>query len=379
VLWLVVFALVSIGGVFLFSNIAFDMLPEMEIPYLFIITTYPGADPETVEKSVTDVLESALTNTGGISKMTSVSKEQSSMILLEFEFGTNIDTKINRVRENIDMVKAALPDTATSPMVIQASANDEPIMRIGISSKDFSQNELRAFAKENIQDRLKQIEGIASCDVEGGQDALVRVSISQNRFEAYGLTISEIAGVLASQNLQLGAGFIEEGLVEYSIITSGEYDSVFAVANTVITKTDGADIRLGDIGEVVFDYAEERSAAYINGEPGVYLSIMKQGGSNTVNVADLAYRRLEVIQKTLPQGIELNIIQDSTTQTRAMIQELVNSALLGVVLAMAILFLFFRNIIGNYRPSGTGYAFYHWNFTGGKFTGGNFSGARAGK
>jgi HAE1 family hydrophobic/amphiphilic exporter-1 len=132
VLWLVVFALVSIGGIFLVSNIAFDMLPEVEIPYIAVVTMYPGADPETVEKAVTDVLEGGLANTSGITKMTSVSREQTSMVLLEFAFGTDMDTKINRVRENIDMVKSALPDTADAPLVILAKANDEPIMRIGI-------------------------------------------------------------------------------------------------------------------------------------------------------------------------------------------------------------------------------------------------------
>jgi HAE1 family hydrophobic/amphiphilic exporter-1 len=343
VLWLVVFALVSIGGLFLFSDIAFDMLPEVEIPYLTIITVYPGADPETVEKAVTDVLEAGLANTDGISKMTSVSRDQSSMILLEFGFGTNINAKINQVRENIDLVKAALPDTANSPLVMQAKANDDPIMLVGISGSGLSQNELRAFAKNNIRDQLRQIEGIASCDVEGGQDAMVRVAVSQNRLEAYGVTISEIAGALAAQNLQLGAGSIEEGLVEYSIKTSGEYDSVAAIANTVVARINSADIRLIDIGDVALDYTEERSGVYINGEPGVYLSIMKQSGANTIRIADQVYRRLETIRRTLPQGIDLAIIEDETTEIRGMVGELVNSALVGVALAIAVLFLFFRN------------------------------------
>ncbi|MDR0685661.1 MAG: efflux RND transporter permease subunit [Spirochaetaceae bacterium] len=344
VLWLVVFVLVCISGVFLFSSIAFDMLPEVEVPYLAVVTTYPGADPETVEKSVTDVIEAGLANTGGINKMTSVSREQSSMILLEFDFGTDIDVKANEARGNIDLIKSTLPDNAAAPMVLQIKANDQPIMLIGISGSGFSQNELRAYAKDELQNQLKQIEGVASCDVEGGQDALVRVAISQNRLEAYGVTISEIAGKLAAQNIQLGAGSIEEGLVEYSIKTSGEYDSVAAISNTVVAQMNGADIRLGDIGDVAMDYAEERSAAYINGEPGVYLSIMKQSGANTVQVADHVYRRLETLRKTLPQGVSLDIIQDDTTQIRAMILELVNSAVMGVVFAMIILFLFFRNL-----------------------------------
>jgi HAE1 family hydrophobic/amphiphilic exporter-1 len=344
VLWLAAFTLVCIGGIFLFSNIGFDMLPEVEVPWIFIITSYPGADPETVEKSVTAVLEAGLANTSGISKMTSVSREQTSRIWLEFEFGANIDAKINLVRENIDMVKSALPDDVGTPLVIQAKANDDPIMRIGISGGELTQNELRAFAKMNIRNQLTRIEGVASCDVEGGQDALVRVSVSQNRLEAYGVTISEIAAALAMQNAQLGAGFIEEGLVEYSVKTSGEFNSLAAIANTVVARINGADIRLCDFGEVVMDYAEEKSAVYINGEPGVYLSVWKQSGANTVQVADRVYRRLLAMRKNLPRGIGLDIIQDDTTFIRAMIQELVISAVMGIALAMAVLFLFFRNI-----------------------------------
>jgi HAE1 family hydrophobic/amphiphilic exporter-1 len=135
--------------------------------------------------------------------------------------------------------------------------------------------------------------------------------------------VSEIAGALAAQNVQLGAGSIEEGIVEYSIKTSGEYDSVAAIANTVVAQVNGADIRLGDRGDAVLDYAEEGSAAYINGEPGVYLSIIKQSGTNTVQVAEQVYQRLDGIRKILPQGLSLDIIQDETTQIRAMILELV--------------------------------------------------------
>jgi HAE1 family hydrophobic/amphiphilic exporter-1 len=344
VLWIVVFALVCMSALFLVSDIPFDMFPEIEAPYITVYTTYPGANPETIEKSVTNLLESALANTGGINEMQSQSREQVSIITMEFEFGTDMNEKMNLVRENIDQISASLPDNANKPRIILQNINDRPVMRIAVRGDNITRNELRAFARKNLVDGLQQVDGVASCDVEGGQDAIVQVSLSQNRLEAYGVTISEIAKVLAAQNFQLGAGYIAEGQVEYSIKTSGEYASIADVANTVIIGIGGADIRLCDIAEVTMDYSEERSTAYINGEPGVYLSIMKQGGANTVKVADEIYKRIEGIQKTLPENINLEIIQDSTVQIRNMIEELFNSAVLGVGLAMIVLFLFFRNI-----------------------------------
>ena len=350
VLWLVVFVLISISGFFMVSNIAVEKYPEVQMPYLVISTTYSGADPETVEKSVTNVLEAAIANTGGIQKMTSTSRSQSSLIILQFDFGTNMDVKTNRVRESIDRVKNMLPDNLASPIIMQLRPEDQPIMRIAVRGNTdsvLSQNDLRSIAKNELEDQFKQIEGIASVNVEGGQDSIVRVSLSQNRLEAYGVTITEIARSLTAQNRELGAGFIEEGLIEYSIKTSGEFSSLAEIANTVVLQIGGADIRLQDIGEVSFDFEEERSTVYVNGEPGVYLSIIKQSGANTVKVADQVYKRLKNLKKTLPKEINLEITQDDTLQTRAMLNELVNSAMSGVILAMLIVILFLRNINGS--------------------------------
>jgi HAE1 family hydrophobic/amphiphilic exporter-1 len=347
VLWLVVFALISICGIYLLSNVTVDMFPEAEAPWLVIYSTYPGADPETVEKSLTGVLEGALANTAGITKMESESREQIGIIFLEFAFGTDMDVKMNRVRENIDLVRDSLPETATAPVMMLLQANDEPIMRVALRANAGSgrdQNDLRALAKKEMQKQLEQIEGVATVSIGGGQDAIVQADLSQNRLEAYGITISEIADSLAAQNLQLGAGTIEEGLVEYSVKTSGEYASLADIAAAVVAGTGGADIRVEDIGEVRMGFRDERSAAYVNGEPGVYLSIMKQRGANTVSVAAAVYEKLDELKAALPLDISLEIIQDSTAQIRTMIAELLHSAAAGAALAMLVLLIFLRNI-----------------------------------
>jgi HAE1 family hydrophobic/amphiphilic exporter-1 len=343
VLGLVIFALVATVALFLVSNIAIDMFPDMSSPYLMVNTTYGGAGPETVEKSVTRLLESQLVNVSGLKNITSTSGEGSSQISMEFEFGANLDDKVNDIRDRLDRVKTMLPDGADLPRIFQMDPNSMPILRIAVQGNR-SVNELQAIASETIQDRLEQVDGVASTGVMGGVTQRVQVEISQNRLEAYGLTITGIAGSLASQNMEMGAGSIVDGSTSYSIRTTGEYGAIQDIAETVIARRGNADIRLVDIAQVKMGYPDETSAAYINGENGIFVTVTKQSGTNSVAVADKVYAKLDEIRAVLPSDIKLEIIQDNTTQVRNMISELLNTALMGAVLAMGILFLFLRNI-----------------------------------
>jgi HAE1 family hydrophobic/amphiphilic exporter-1 len=343
VLGIVVFGLIAIVALYLVSGITIDMFPETNMPMLVVTASYSGAGPETVEKSLTRVLEAQLINLSGLTEMTSTSGEGSSMIMLEFDYGSNLDAKTNDIRDRIDRVRRRLPDEADTPSIMQFDPNSMPILRIAVKG-DRTQNELRAIAVNTIQDRLEQVDGVASTSVMGGREQLIRVEIAQNRLEAYGLTITGIAGILAAQNIEMGAGSIVEGSKNYSVRTTGEYKTLADVAETVIAKRNGADIRLLDVASVALGYPDETSTVYINGESGVYVGVTKQSGTNSAAVADKVYDKLEEIQKLLPQDVSLEITQDNTTQIRDMIDELVNSALMGAVLAMGILFVFLRNI-----------------------------------
>jgi HAE1 family hydrophobic/amphiphilic exporter-1 len=343
ILGIICFGLISIVGLYMVSDIAIDMFPEMSMPMLVVSTSYSGAGPETVEETVTRPMESQLVNVSGLKEMTSTSSEGSSMIMLEFDYGTNTDAKINDIRDRLDMVKRMLPDNAGDPSIFQFDPNSMPILRIAVTG-DRSQDELRAIAESFVQDSLEQVDGIASTNLMGGRERVVKVEVSQNRLEAYGLTITGIKNSLAAQNLELGAGSIEDGSKNYSIRTTGTFASVRDIAETVVASINGADIRLQDLGTVSLGYPKESSTVYINGETGVYVGVVKQSGTNSVAVADRVYAKLEEIQKTLPADISLAITSDDTGQIRGMINELINSALLGAALAMGVLFLFLRNI-----------------------------------
>ena len=348
VLGIVIFGLIAIVAMFLVQGIPIDMFPEINPPFLLVMTPYRGAGPETVEKSVTRVLESQLVNISGLQNISSTSSEGQSIIIMEFKFGTNLDAKINDARERIDRIKVMLPDGADTPFIMQLDPNSMPIIRIAVQG-DRPINELQEIATNVILDRLEQVDGVATTSVVGGVQQQVRVELSQNRLEAYGLTITGIAGILAAQNIEMGAGSIIDGSRSYNIRTTGEFRSIQDIAETVIARrgspqTGFADIRLMDIGEVSLSYPNETSAAFINGENGIFVSITKQSGTNSVAVADKVYEKLDEIQQLLPHDVSLEIIQDTTKQIRNMMDELISSALFGAVLAMLILLLFLRNI-----------------------------------
>ena len=343
VLSLVVFALVAIVASFFVPRIPIALLPEINPPFLVVISAYPGAGPATVENSVTRILESELVNISGLRELSSVSREHMSMVIMEFDFGADIDAKSIDARDRIDRVRNRLPDGVDSPILMQIDVNMMPILRVAVVG-DRSANELYELANNIILDRLEQIEGVGTASAVGGMERQVRVDISQNRLEAYGLTITGVAGVLAAQNMELGAGSIVDGQRNYGIRTTGEFGSVQDIAETVIARRGGIDIRLLDIADVRMGYPRETSSAYINGQPGVFVEITQQTGANAVEVADRVYAQLEEIRLLLPPDVSLEIIQDTTIQIRGLIAELLNAGAVGAGLAMMVLFIFLRNI-----------------------------------
>lgn len=343
VLGIVVFGLVAVVALYLVPGVAIDMFPETAMPVLTVRTSYSGASPETVEKSVTRPLESALVNIGGLKSMSSTSSEGSSVIRLEFDYGADLDAKTNDIRDKLERVRRQLPDDADSPSIMQFDMSSMPIMQVAVRGTR-SQSELRSIAQDMVQGRLEQVDGVASTDVMGGRDRVARADLSQNRLEAYGLTITGIASTLASQNIELGAGSITDGAKNYSIRTTGEFASLRDIENVVVARRNGADILLSDLGAVSLTYPEETSTVFINGEPGVYTSVTKASGTNSVAVANGVYAKIDEVQRLLPVDVTLEITQDNTTQIRGMIDELMKSAVSGAILAMAILFVFLRNI-----------------------------------
>src|SRR5574344_98693 len=343
VLVVCIFALIAITAFFTLSNVQIDLMPNMDSPVAMIMTTYNNAGPESVEKSVTDTLESGLVSVSNLKKMTSTSSEGMSLIKMEFNYGTDMDVAVNDIRDKLDMVKGNLPDDADTPQIFKFDSSAMPIMTIAVNGNR-SAEDLRKIADDTISDRLEQTAGVAQASVSGGRESIVRIELSQNRLDAYGLTLSSIATTLASQNIELGGGSVSEGTRKYMVRTTGEFSSIDEINNTVVGTLNGYNVKLSDIGTAFMGYKDETSKVYINGKSGVYIKLKKQSGSNTVNVANAVYKKIAEIKQTLPEGVGIDIISDDSTSIRDTLSSLVESILEGFVLTVLVLFIFLRSI-----------------------------------
>ena len=333
----ILFALFIGLAAFLVPSIPVELFPDMERPVVMVSTTYSGAGPEDVEQNVTEVLEKVLSNVSDLDSITSTSSEGSSMINLEFDYSKDLDDATNDIRDKLDLVTDFLPDDASTPVIYKMSTDDMPIMTLGLEGS-LSQNELRAIADDTVQSLIERLGGVASTSIFGGQDEIVHVEVSQNRLEAYNLTLSQVAAVLDKQNYQLGSGSIQEGQTDYLIRTDAEFASLDEIANVVIS----GDILLKDLADVSMGNDEEEDRVYVNGKSGVTLSVTKESDANSIAVSNAIQSQLVSINNELPDGVELVILSDDSNQVSSIMNQTYLSLFEGILLAMLVLYFFLR-------------------------------------
>jgi HAE1 family hydrophobic/amphiphilic exporter-1 len=317
------------------------------------MTTYTGASPEEVERSVTRPLEAALASVSSLESVTSTSSKGSGMVIMEFIYGTDLVDASNSVRDALERVRNYLPTGADSPMIFKFNPSMIPIMGLMVTGNR-TPEELREIAENTIVPRIEQVPGVATANLSGGREKIIRVEVPQTRLEAYGLTVTQIQQMLAAQNMQVAAGSITEGGLSYLLTTMGEYTSIEQIKNTVISYKGGGlvdgqvelprSVYLRDIADVFEGYRDETSSVYVNGVAAVQLSVQKQSGKNSVQTAKELRSRLVNIAREIPQDIKITETFNTTDQIENSINEVGSSALSGAILAVLILFIFLRSI-----------------------------------
>ncbi len=349
---LLVFITLIALGVYCMLSLPVDMYPDMDIPYILVYTDYPNANPEETEQSLTRTLEGSLSGVSGLKKLRSQSSTGTSMVILEFEYGTNLDAATGEIRDKIDLVRSYLPKDAKSPVIIKMDPSMMPIMVMAIKGNR-TPEELRAYAKDIVQPRFEQLDGIASANIMGGREKSINVDIPRDRLEAYGLSISTVAQMIGAQNVQTSGGIITSGDTKYIIKTSGKYQSVEDLKNTVISykaSTYGISrgvelktVRLRDVADVYEGYKDEDSIASVNGESCVILAIQKQSGKNSVTAAENVRKAVPTILENLPKDVGMVEVYNTTDIIKQTINEVVNSVIVGALLAIAVLIVFLRS------------------------------------
>ena len=350
----IIFLLLIGLGIFAMVNLPIDLFPEINPPYLVVYTSYTGAGPEEVERSVTRTLEAALSSVSSLENINSTSSKGSSMVIMEFTYGTDLADASNSVRDALERVRSYMPTGAETPTIFRFDPSMIPIMGLMVTGNR-SPEELRELAEDTIIPRIEQTQGVATASVNGGRERIIRVEIPQSRLEAYGLTVTQIQQMLAAQNMQVAAGTITEGGLSYLLTTMGEYTSLDEIRNTVISYKGGGmsatgqaelprNVYLRDLADVVEGFKDETSAVFVNGVPAVMMQVQKQSGKNSVQTARNLRARLERMTKELPQDIKITELFNTTDEIEDSLNQVVSTAISGAVLAVLILFIFLRSI-----------------------------------
>lgn len=335
-------ALTAIGFVS-YQRLGLDLLPDMSFPISAVMVSYPGVAPEEIETLITIPLEEVLSTIHRIDKISSISQEGSSMLLLSFQWGTNMDIASLEVREKIDQIKGIIPEGASDPGVFKFDPSMIPIMVLGMNSEQYRLDELEKFARDIVKPRLERLEGIALASVSGGLQREILVSVDNRRLRDNNLTLEQIVMALRSENINLPAGTLREGNIDFLIRTLGRFRSIEDIENVIISNIQGNQIYLKEIARVTDTFKEQGVEAYINGFPGISFSLQKESGTNSVIVANRVSSELKAINNLLPGDTSLMVVFDSSDFIKKTIAEVADNLLIGAVLAMLILYVFLRS------------------------------------
>jgi multidrug efflux pump subunit AcrB len=338
-----IYVAVIVVAVIFLPRLGISLFPDVTNPVLTVRTTYSNVGPEEIDKNVTQVLTNQLRRVSGLKEITSTSSIGSSQIRMSFGYNKDLDEAINDINTALARVLNSLPDNCDSPSVMKFDMNSMPIMRLAITG-DMNLDDLREIAEDTVVPLLESVEGVASAEVNGGATREVRVDVSANRLEAYGLTLSQITGALAARNVQISNGTITQGAMDYEIITDEYYKSLDDIRSTVLKTAGGASIRLDDIAEVYEQNGQKGRRVYINGEPGIYISVSRESGKNPSAISRGVNGKLPSIDASLPHGVHVSVLSDDTTLIDSTMSEVYSSAVVGGILAMLIIFIFLRSI-----------------------------------
>ncbi|MFP4199797.1 MAG: efflux RND transporter permease subunit [Clostridia bacterium] len=338
----VVLIILFLFGAFSLSSMQLDLLPDINLPMAIVLISYPDAGPYEVESQVTRTVEGAMATVGGVDSMQSTSYEGSSVVRVNFEWGTDLDSATFDMRESLDMIRGALPDDAEEPRVLKMDPGMMPVTTISIAGLgDLA--EMQRVAEDVIVPRLERIEGVATVDIGGDREEQIQVRLDMARMHLYGIDPGTVREVLAGSNLNLPGGTIEEGSRSYTVRTMGEFVSLQDIRETVVPTSDGGTVRLDNIAQIVETTEEVKSMTRLDGEPSIALSVSKESGANTVTVSNRVDAAMEDLAGELPAGLRVAEVMDQGRFIVAAIRRVFSNAMIGGALAIAVLFAFLRD------------------------------------
>ncbi len=343
---IVIFIAVIVMGVFSLRNMPIDLYPEIDPPFISVFTIYPGASAADIETNVTRPIEDNLSIVTNLKNITSQSRDDISAITLEFEYGTNLDEATNEIRDVIGRLIRFLPEGIEQPTVFKFSSSMIPVMMLSATARE-SYPALAKILDEKLINPLNRIEGVGAVGIFGGPEREIQVNVDPRKLEAYNLTVEQLGGIIAAENINLPSGNLRMGSADYSLRFTGEFQESDRIRNIVITNFNGNPVFVRDVAEVKDTLREMTIEERINGELGLRLIVQKQSGANTVKIAREVNNMMVEIKKTLPPDIAIDVVFDTSEFINNAIGNLVD-ILYYAALFVILVVLFF---IGRWRAT----------------------------
>ncbi len=333
-------------GLYSLVNLPVDLYPEIELPFVSVLTTYPGASASDVETNVTRPLEDALNSVSNLKELISTSSDGVSVIFLSFEYGSNLDEAMNDIRSNMNFVLNFLPEDCEDPTIIKFNSSMMPIIFYAVTASE-SYAGLEKILDEKIVNPLNRIEGVGNVSLTGVPGRRIYIDVDPRKMEAYHLTIEQIGSILGAENINMPAGYLEMGQTDYPLRIQGEFPESDIVKNIVVSNYNGNAVYLKDIAEVRDTIRESKLDTKINGERGMGVFVQKQSGGNTVKITREIEKSLEDLQKDLPPDIKIEKLFDSASFITDSINNLSHTLLYAAIFVVLVVLFF----LGRWRAT----------------------------
>lgn len=338
-----IFVAIVVFGLFSFTRLSVDLYPKIELNQITVMTTYSGASAADIEQNVTKRLETALSTVTDLKKITSNSKDNISLVVLEFEYGTSMDEAVNDIRSVIDLQRNFLPDECESPVILKFSSDMMPVAFLSARTSSKNVQGLYKILEDKVANPINRLDGVASVSISGAPQREIQVLADPRKMEAYRVTVEQLAAVISAENRNVPGGNIDVGTQTYSVRVDGEFSASDELNEIVIGSFNGKNIYVKDVATVKDTLKERSTEVFTNGVLGSSIVIQKQSGANVVEIADRIKAALPEIQNTLPEDIKLDMILDTSEFIKDSISSLTETVVLaGVIVMLVVLFFLGR-------------------------------------
>ncbi|MGQ9821222.1 MAG: efflux RND transporter permease subunit [Thermogutta sp.] len=333
----------TILGVNAYRNMGLELMPKLDVPFITVLTVYPGASPDELEIDVAKRIEDAVSSVEGLKHVSSVCMENVVQTLLEFEMSVDVDIAATDVREKIDLIRQDLPEDAEDPIIQKFDINAKPVATLVLTG-NLGVEELYDYADNELRDRLSVLEGVADVQLIGGAKREVHLELDRDKLAARGLSTLDVVQAVQSGVRTIPSGRVREHGIEYSVKFDAEYEELGLLDDLEIANAEGKRCYLRDVGRAVMGTEELRQRAYLDGREAIAIKVIKKADANAVRTVDGVRMALDRVNRDLPAGMKLEWVSDDGTFIKAMNQDAWTNVGIGIVLTAAILFLFLYNL-----------------------------------